>query len=236
MRGSEGMGKSRAERVSVAEAVRKILNSHPSLLDALRLGVVNYSSLAGYIRGEVESQIKRGARMEAIKIALIRFARDLAEEWSVLENRVAAIISDSVLELKNDLAVVSARSERFLASLSKLAGVFHEARFIQITQGTEVFTLVVDLRLVDAVKTALGSENVVATLENQSAIILVSPPEIITTPGVVAYVTYLLASNGVNITQIISCHTDTIFVVDRRDALRAYSILEKQILLLRERK
>ena len=229
------MRRTNQERLSIAEVTRRILASHPSLLDALRLGVVNYSSLAEYIQGEVEAKLGRETKVEAIKIALIRYADELAKEKGILESIVADVVSKSVLELKNDLVVITAKTDAFLAALPKLLDAIHSARFVQITQGADAFTMVADLKTAERAKAALGEKNLLNVINDQSAIILVSPPEIITTPGVVAYVTYLLFSNGVNITQIISCHTDTIFIVNRDDALRAYSILERQILWLRGR-
>jgi len=71
-------------------------------------------------------------------------------------------------------------------------------------------------------------------IEDQSAIVIISPKQIIDVPGVIAYITDLLSSNGVNITQIISCYTDTLLIVDREDALKAYQILENKILSLRK--
>jgi len=221
------------KKISVAEATRKILGSHPSIMDALRLGIINYTSLAECIKSEVEACLEREVKTDAIKISIIRFADEIKETFDILEKKVSKIISDSVLELKNDLSIVVARCEAFLSVLPRFMSVINKARFIQITQGTETFTIVIDLKFMKALVNMLGDENIVSITENQSAIILISPPEIITTPGVVAYITYLLASNGVNITQIISCHTDTILIVNRENALRAYSILEKQILLLR---
>jgi len=55
--------------------------------------------------------------------------------------------------------------------------------------------------------------------------------------GVVAYLTYLMAYSGeINITQIMSCYTDTIFVVDRINALKAYDLIEERIYFLRNLK
>jgi len=80
----------------------------------------------------------------------------------------------------------------------------------------------------------IGEHNVSNIIRDQSAIILLSPEEIITTPGVIAYVTWLLSKEGVNITQIISCHLDTIFVISQEQALKAYEILEDAINKLRK--
>ncbi|WP_234394346.1 ACT domain-containing protein [Thermococcus piezophilus] len=69
----------------------------------------------------------------------------------------------------------------------------------------------------------------VSILRDQTALTIISPGRIIETPGVVAFMTSALSSNGINITQVISCYKDTIFVIDRKDTPKAYQILEELI-------
>jgi hypothetical protein len=44
-----------------------------------------------------------------------------------------------------------------------------------------------------------------------------------------AYLTTLLAVNGINITQVISTHTDTLFILGRQEAVEAYYLLRRAI-------
>ena len=224
------------ESLSVAEATRRVMNSHVSLLDALRLGVVNYSSLAEHIKPEVEKQVGRRVSVDAVKMALIRFSDELSETYECIEKKISDILCRSVLELKNDLVVVVLRPDAFIRLLPKLPGLMEKARLIQITQGTDTFTVVLDLTLLRELRQAVGDRGIVEVIDDQSCIILISPPEITKTPGVISYITHLIASRGINITQIVSCHTDTIFIVNREDALKTYSTIEHQILLLRKTK
>ena len=71
-------------------------------------------------------------------------------------------------------------------------------------------------------------------IKGQSAVVIVSPREIITTPGFVAYITSLLARHQINITQIESCHTDTVLILDQENALRAFQILEEALTLAKK--
>ena len=71
-------------------------------------------------------------------------------------------------------------------------------------------------------------------IDNQSALVLVSPIDIITTPGVINYVTGLLAFNEINVTQILGSYTDTIIVINRADALKAFQVLEQRIIDLQQ--
>ena len=76
----------------------------------------------------------------------------------------------------------------------------------------------------------IGEGNIIDITDGQSAIILISPEENIRTPGFIYLLTSVLSYNGINITQIISCHKDTVFVFERKDAIRAYDVLENFIL------
>ena len=108
--------------------------------------------------------------------------------------------------------------------------------FFQLIQGTNSFTLVVDSNFKDKVIGMLKKVNVINVNENQSALILKSPLKIIDVPGIVAYVTDLFARNNINITNFMSCHTDTLFVIDRKESRRAFEILEDKIVMLRKMK
>ena len=158
-------------------------------------------------------------------MALIRFSDELSETYECIEKKIADILCRSVLELKNDLAVVVLRPDAFIRLLPKLPGLMERARLIQITQGTDTFTVVLDLTLLRELRQAVGDRGIVELIDDQSCIILISPREITKTPGVISYITHLIASKGINITQIVSCHTDTIFIVNREDALKTYSTI-----------
>ena len=70
---------------------------------------------------------------------------------------------------------------------------------------------------------------VLEIISKQSVITLVSPRDIVKTPGVVAFITGYLSNRGVNITQVISSYVDTLIVLDSRNAARAYSMLHNLI-------
>jgi aspartokinase len=67
----------------------------------------------------------------------------------------------------------------------------------------------------------------VQVTRNLVALILISPPRVETTPGFVAFVSQLLASRNINIVEFISCSTNTVIVLDSKDALEAFSLLHR---------
>jgi predicted regulator of amino acid metabolism with ACT domain len=60
-------------------------------------------------------------------------------------------------------------------------------------------------------------------------IVVHSPEELEATPGVVAFLTTLLAEQGVNIVEFISCWTQTIIVIEKKDSLKVYETLSNLV-------
>ena len=217
----------------ISKIVRDLINAHPFIKECFVLNIVNYSALARYLVNELK-KLGVDASFDAVKMALIRLRSELYEERRFLEEKVRGLLANSVLELQTDLVVLTVRKASLLPRLSDLAKAMEGARFFQIVQGTDNFTLIITREVKDVVVEAVGRDNILDFIEGQTAIILISPIDIITTPGFVAYVTSILASNGINITQIISCYKDTLLIINRDDALKAYQVLEQLILSTRK--
>jgi hypothetical protein len=205
------------------------------LIDGIKQGVINFSALAELIRERVLRLANRkSVQIEAIKMALMRYAEELKESRKLIEENISAILAQSVLELKNDVIVFTVHQFALLNKLDKLTKYMEGSRFFQLIQGTKTFTIAVHQNLLPSLIELIEEKNIVATNKDQSALILISPPEIIEVPGLVAYVTDLFATHNINITQFMSCHLDTIFIVKREDSVNAYKMLEERIMLFRD--
>ncbi len=223
------------DSISIAEAARLIVSGKPSIIDGLRQGVINFSALAEMIKEQVMEIVdKKSVNVDSIKMALMRYADELKSQRKILEEQIAEVTANSILELKNDVAILTINQKSFLIRFDQIFKSLNSFRFLQLTQGTETFTVVTDLQSKEKIVESVGEKNIVLEIEDQSAIVIISPKQIIDVPGVIAYITDLLSTNGINITQIISCYTDTLLIVDRRDALKAYQTLENKILSLRK--
>jgi len=223
------------DQISVAEATRRVIQVHPSLIDGIKQGVINFSALAELIRERVLRLANRkSVQIEAIKMALMRYAEELKESRKLIEENVSSILAKSVLELKNDVTVLTVHQFALLNKLDKLTKYMEGSRFFQLIQGTKTFTIAAHQNLLSSLIEIIEEKNIIATNKDQSALILISPPEIIEVPGLVAYVTDLFATHNINITQFMSCHLDTIFIIKREDSVNAYQILEERIMLFRD--
>ena len=193
-----------ASRRSVAQLVRETLSMRPFLLDALKMGIVNYSALARVLQREIGE-----GSLEAIKAAIIRVGEELVEEWGLREEEVLSILKESKVRLQDKIAVI-------------ISPVMLDIPYIVTAYLTDSYVYIVD-------QTELEEplpEGVQVT-RDLVALILLSPPRVETTPGFVAFVSQLLASRNINIVEFISCSTNTVIVLDSRDALEAFRLLHR---------
>jgi hypothetical protein len=188
---------------SVARRVREAIQMRPSLLDALKMGIVNYSALARMLQEEIGE-----GSTEAVKAAVIRIAEDLSKERGLQEEEVRSILKESKVRLQDKIAV--------LISPIKL-----DIPCLIAASLTDSFVYIVD-------QTMRGKEmpKQVQVMSNLVALILLSPDRVETTPGFVAFITQLMGGHDINIIEFISCFTNTIIVLDTKDALKAFSLLQ----------
>ena len=204
--------------------MRGILDLDPCLHDCVVERVVNFTELARRIRPLVEESVGGRVAVDSVKMALIRYAerRGGEHDW---RSSVMRLLARSRVEARTGIAVVTV-SVAVLPKLVRLAeALLGRARIFTVMQALTTVTIIVDEEHLDQVVGLIGRENIVELLKDQAAVIIVSPREVITTPGFLAYVTGVLARNGINITQVESCHTDTIIIVSKRDLYRAFKLV-----------
>jgi aspartokinase len=187
---------------SIAQLVRDTIRMRPSLVDALKMRIVNYSALARVLQEEIGI-----GSIEATKAAIIRIGEELADERGLQEERVLSILRESKVRLQDKIAVI-------------ISSEMLDIPYLVTAYLTDSYVYIIDQTML---KKELPSH--VQVTSNLVALILISPPRVEVTPGFVAFITGLLASREINIVEFISCSTNTVIILDSRDALNAFSLL-----------
>ena len=188
---------------SVANYVRLYLKNKPYMLEALEKGIVNLSELSRQIGKE--TKIKN---VGAIKAALRRFSENLQKEKKRCEERALRLLKKSKIKLLDKVTVVISESP---LNIEKLAEVKLENAYVYIVESVE----------------NLPTNDTIDVHRDCGMVVVSSPPEIEKVPGVVAYLTSLLAWENINVIEFISCYTDTILIVEREDVLKTIEILRE---------
>ena len=221
---------------SVAGLVRAAVDADPCLRECLARGLANYSEVARRLKPVLEARLGGVVSLDAVKTALIRYARRLAGGSGPLQlqSRLLRLLAGSTVELKSDVSVVVVRPAAYARIAGRVAGLAAGARLLLVLQSLASVTLIVDSEAYRQLEPLLGGSDVVEVWEEQSALVIVSPKDVVSVPGFIAYIAGLLASNNINIQQIESVYTDTVIVLSPRDALRAYELVTTAISLARQ--
>ena len=205
---------------SIAQQVRGYIESRPSIVDAIKMDVVNYSALARLVGKELGLR-----KPEAVLAACRRFPIDEVKGYR--EDAVKRILKKSRIETRTKVATVIVHQG--VDVLQRLGDVIEElldenriCRLIQVSQGTVV---IVDDESVPRVTKKLRESQVIGVRKGLVELAVTSPESIEDTPGLLAYLSTALASRGINMVQAMSCYTDTIFLLEREDMTTAVDIL-----------
>lgn len=186
---------------TTAQNVRNYLRNKPYLLEALEKGIVNLSELSRQIQKELKT-----SNITATKAALRRFAEELQKHKQKREEKVLQVLKRSGIAVYDRKAVIITAKEINTKSGMK---VDLPGKFVYLLDRAD---------LPERISTLVKHDNCTMIVVN-------SPEELEATPGVVAFLTTLLAEQNVNIVEFISCWTETVIVVDKKDSLKAYEAL-----------
>jgi aspartokinase len=191
--------------MTVAQNVRNHLQNKPYLLEALEKGIVNLSELSRQIQEELKT-----SNTSAVKAALRRFSEELQKHKQKREEKVLQVLKRSGIAVYDRKSVMITTKE------------------VNTKTGMKVDLLNKFVYLLD--KGDLPERiNAIVKHDNCTMIVMHSPEELEATPGVVAFLTTLLAEQNVNIIEFISCWTETIIVVEKKDSLKAYEVLSNLV-------
>jgi len=220
---------------SVSEAVRRVVEANPSLQECLMSGIVNYSELARKLQPLLTSILGRAVSIDAIKMALIRYADKMGKnKLTEFGTRVLEVLARSELEIRTGITVATFSISVLPQIMEVARQLVGKARFFAIMQALTTITIIMDNESFEYIKKLIDERYIVHVMRDQVAVIIVSPIEIIETPGVLAYITSILARNNVNIVQVESCHTDTVLIISKNDLVRAFQLLNEVIELARQ--
>jgi len=212
---------------SVTSAVRGILEKDQSVRECLPF--VNYSGLARVIKAEVEKRAGKKVSQEAVKTAIRRFAEG-AEKRGFTED-IKAVLNGGRLNLRNNVSVLAIYpSMHAIGKIPELEKRIdrRKGEILHVIAGINCIVLILDDSNYRMAQKLL-KRDIINERTGLSALTITTSLKITVTPGVIAYITAILARNGVNLEEVSSCYTDTVIIVRRADAIGAYQLLEDAV-------
>lgn len=210
--------------VSAADVSRAYVDEHPSIRQALREDLLNYTALARKLQAERELRNE-----EAVTIACRRYQRELAKESPRLA-AIRGVLADSRLQVHTQIALVRIRDDteatQRLLDLARRSMPRQGARPVfQVFAGTRATTILCQESFLSSLLPEIPVRLRVAVEHGLAIIAFRSRPEVAEIPGVLSYIVEALYLKGINCLETVSVHTDSIFVFRDQDLIRAFQTL-----------
>jgi len=215
-------------KITVPEEVRQILQKNYAVYQCLKMGILNFHSVAEFIQPQVQEVTGRKTSVNALVVAIKRFSDSLSHGKSPDTSRV---LNGARISLSSDIVDVTIKAPRTqfpkivkelseaASELSEFPHIFPLASSIKMILPAADYDLILAKRR--SIDGAVAQPNVAKLTLNMS-----SSAEM--TVGIASYVTELLYRNGVNLLDAFLGYGDIIIVVDDRDGPLAYDLLRKE--------
>jgi hypothetical protein len=219
---------------SAASLVRDLIATNPIFEEALALDIVNYSSLSRILTRHVAEAYHKRVSTESVKAAIIRYSEQIRKQRKNIERPAKLVIAKGQIQLKEDVAkLVVHISSDVLRKIGSFMEQLLPTETFHIIRGMSGILVLIDtVRLQDLLH-LIPESQIVSYETDLCAIMVRSPREIETTPGVVYFFFRRLFLSGINVVEELSCYTDTIIVVSKPQAMKAYEALREMIAVFR---
>ncbi|MBR9692826.1 ACT domain-containing protein [Candidatus Woesearchaeota archaeon] len=206
--------------MSIQKDVEAFIREQPAILEALEQDLLNYSAL---VRKVIKETSLKQKDFDAILVAIRRF-RDKTQKNPKQKRDIRQLLRESTIEVRNRRAVVILDKDAPLRLLNHIIErVEREQEHISIANTAHAVTVITHERFLPLFVKL--DPYIRKRTEDLAGITIHSPENLEEVPGVIAYLTNLLAGKGVNVVELTSCYTDTIIIVARDNFQAALDIL-----------
>lgn len=174
----------------------------------IRHNLTNYSELARKLCEEIFGSQKN---FYAVKAALMRFSSKIRKRENELEGKVLEILKDTSITIMNKVVVLISTAPLVIDAISSV-------------KSGNCYTYIATQQ---NAKKSKYPKNILHMKQNLNLFVLSSPFQIENTAGVISTILHLLASEGINVQEFISCYTDTLLVINEADSAKAYELLSE---------
>jgi len=217
---------------SVPAAVESIVTHNQAVHMGLKLRIINYHALATIIKSDVERLTGKPTTINTLVVAIKRFSDSLVEEEKKKLPGLD-VLRGATITLTSDVADVTIRSKK-----SESHGILKKIVEIssQLDESPDLFKSSSLIKLVanekeykSLIRPELGKSRIAKELMGLSKLTLHLSPQAKRDSGFSLYISELLYRQGINVIHSY-IDEDTVILVNKGDAPRAYEILEQEIL------
>lgn len=212
---------------TIASTVTAYIKTKPYLASALSEGIINLTSLARNIHGDIEGLMSKKVNQGAIIMSLKRVSDDTSFKPTkkiikILKNLGDITVRSSLVDYGFLL------SETLLLTQANLLKEveFKKDVFYTSSRGVAESNIVVSQNIVPLVDALFLNEVCHSKVENLSSITIKLPTDNVKIPGIYYFIFQRLSWEGVNISQVISTSNEFTILMDEEQVDVAFSVIK----------
>ncbi len=213
--------------VTISHVVQKLINDRVFIQEPMSKGIVSYGSLAKQLKPEIEEELGKEVKTHAIVMALRRYAGQLKQK-----HKTISFDYSSEIIMKTDICDIAVlRSPTLLNKLKQLYGIvdFEKGDILNIIHGRYEVSIVTNERYRERSLDFLKREKILNVEKDLVSLTLTFSEDFLYTSGVIFNIVRNIAWENINIFEIVSTSTELTFILNKKDAVKAYKTLEKLV-------
>jgi hypothetical protein len=201
--------------ITVPTAAKTIIQRSRYLSEALSKDLINHSSLARYIKPELESMLDKKISDASILMAIQRISKDFKPKYS----------SENVFRNAPPLTI---HSNLFLLTYSGNQINFTDdtGEFVLVTRGINETTIAASKKLQRNIEKKLEQKTIKKIINNLAAITIDLPKKATESPSVYYFFLKSLAWEGINVIEIFTTTEELTLIISERDLKNALGIIQ----------
>ncbi len=201
--------------ITVPTVTKTIIQRSRFLSEALSKNLINYSSLARYIKPELETMLGKKISDASVLMAIQRISKDFEPKYS----------SEKIFNKKLSLTI---HSNLFLLTHSgkEINLTKNVGDFILVTHGINETTLVASTKFQKRINKNFEKKLIKKYINNLAAITIDLPKQATKNSSVYYFFLKSLAWEGINVVEIFTTTEELTFIVTEKDLKNALGIIQ----------
>jgi hypothetical protein len=219
--------------VTISSVVQDILNKNVLLQEAINNDIVSYNKLANNILSEIEAELGKKVKHNAIVMALRRYSKKLVkrkDKPSLNYFRETLLKTDICLIILEESPNAFNKTQELYNKME-----FKQGKIFNIVQGNYELGIITNQSNMKNLIHTFGGKNILRIVEDLVVISLMYSKDFLFTPGVLYNVLRFLAWENINVLNIIITPEELSLVISREDTMRCYKTLEKLVKTKKDR-
>lgn len=214
--------------VNISHVVKNNIEQHPMLYEVISYNLINYANLAEYLKPLIEKELGYVVKESAIVMALRRYSESIRKKDKIT---VPFTFNTELIMKTGIIDITIIKTPTFTNKLKKIFDLvnYSKGEILNIIHGDYEITIVINQKHEEKIKTIFSKDEIINIEKELVSLSMSFSKEFLYTPGILYKATRKLLWENVNIYENISTMTELIFIVKKKDAIRAYKALQELI-------